>query len=246
MIEIENIKKSFGVNEVLTGVSLEVKDGATTVIIGRSGCGKTVLLKHVIGLMRPDEGRVLIDGLEISNLYGGALLKLRERIGVVFQSSALLDSLNVAENIVLGLREHTKLTEEELSTVAKEKLDLVKLERVASLMPAELSGGMKKRVAIARALAMNPKYILYDEPTTGLDPITADKIDELICDLKERFSITMVVVTHDLASAYRIADEIVMLAHGKIIFEGTPEQARNCTEKEVKEFVHGRHGRRYE
>jgi phospholipid/cholesterol/gamma-HCH transport system ATP-binding protein len=246
MIEIENVKKSFGANEVLTGVSLKVKDGATTVIIGSSGCGKTVLLKHIVGLMRPDEGRVLIDGLEVSDLYGGALLKLRERIGMVFQSSALLDSLSVAENIVLGLREHTKLTEEELSAVAKEKLDLVKLEGVANLMPAELSGGMKKRVAIARALAMKPKYILYDEPTTGLDPITADKIDELICDLKERLSITMVVVTHDLMSAYRIADEIVMLAHGKIIFEGTADQVINCTKKEVKEFVHGRHGRKYE
>jgi phospholipid/cholesterol/gamma-HCH transport system ATP-binding protein len=240
MIEIANLSKSFGTNNVLTGVNLEVKDGATTVIIGSSGCGKTVLLKHIIGLMRPDEGRVLVDGLEVSNLYGAALFKLRERIGVVFQSSALLDSLNVAENVVLGLREHTKLTEEELNAVVKEKLDLVRLEGVGNLMPAELSGGMKKRVAIARALAMNPKYILYDEPTTGLDPITADKIDELICDLKQTLSITMVAVTHDLMSAYRIADEIVMLAHGRIIFEGTPEQVRNCTEKEVRGFVHGR------
>ena len=190
--------------------------------------------------MRPDEGKVIIDELEISSLYGTSLFKIREHISVVFQSSALLDSLNVSNNITLGLREHTKLQESELNKIVKEKLEMVKLEGTGELMPAELSGGMKKRVAIARALAINPKYILYDEPTTGLDPVTANKIDELICDLQKRLKITAIVVTHDLTSAYKIGDEVAMLREGEIIFEGTPEEIRNCEDPKVKEFVRGR------
>ena len=240
MIQIVNLKKSFGDKQVLRGISLEVPDGATTVVIGPSGCGKTVLLKHIVGLMRPDEGKVIIDELEISSLYGASLFKLREHISVVLLGSALLDSLTVGNNITLGLREHTKLREPELNKIVKEKLEMVKLEGTAELMPAELSGGMKKRVAIARALAINPKYILYDEPTTGLDPVTANKIDELICDLQKRLKITAIVVTHDLTSAYRIGDEVAMLREGEIIFEGTPEEIRNCEDQKVKEFVRGR------
>ncbi len=240
MIKIVNLKKSFGDKQVLRGISLEVPDGATTVVIGPSGCGKTVLLKHIVGLMRPDEGKVIIDELEISSLYGTSLFKIREHISVVFQSSALLDSLNVSNNITLGLREHTKLQESELNKIVKEKLEMVKLEGTGELMPAELSGGMKKRVAIARALAINPKYILYDEPTTGLDPVTANKIDELICDLQKELKITAIVVTHDLTSAYKIGDEVAMLREGEIIFEGTPEEIRNCEDQKVKEFVRGR------
>ncbi len=240
MIQIVNLKKSFGGKEVLRGISLEVPDGATTVVIGPSGCGKTVLLKHIVGLMRPDEGKVIIDELEISSLYGASLFKIRECISVVFQSSALLDSLTVGNNITLGLREHTKLREPELNEIINEKLEMVKLEGTAELMPAELSGGMKKRVAIARAIATNPKYILYDEPTTGLDPVTANKIDELICALQKKLKITAIVVTHDLISAYKIGDKVAMLREGEIIFEGTPEEIRNCEEQKVKEFVRGR------
>lgn len=242
MIKIINLKKAFGENKVLDGVNLEVKDGTTIVIIGSSGCGKTVLLKHIIGLMKPDEGKVIVDGMEVSSLPPPELFKLRERIAMVFQGSALLDSLTVAENITLGLRERTKLSKKELHQIVKDKLALVKLDGADALMPAELSGGMKKRVAIARALAMNPKYILYDEPTTGLDPVTADKIDELICELKQSLSVTMVVVTHDLTTAYRIADKIAMLSNGNIIFEGVPEEVKNCTKEEVRKFVHGRGG----
>lgn len=240
MIKIIELKKSFGENKVLMGVNLEVKEGATTVIIGPSGCGKTVLLRHIVGLIRPDEGKVIVDGLEVSSLYGVELFKIRERMAVVFQGAALLDSLTVAENITLGLRERKKINEKELDEIVREKLAMVKLEGTEKLMPAELSGGMKKRVAIARALAMNPKYILYDEPTTGLDPITADKIDDLICELKLVTSITTIAVTHDLTTTYRIADNIAMLAHGRIIFEGTPENIKNCTQEEVKRFVYGR------
>ncbi|MBI4721791.1 MAG: ABC transporter ATP-binding protein [Candidatus Stahlbacteria bacterium] len=242
MIQIINISKSFNGHKVLDKVNLEVKEGATTVIIGSSGCGKTVLLKHIIGLIRPDEGEVIVDGLKVSNLYGAELFKFRERIAIVFQGSALLDSLTVADNITLGLREHTKLSKAELSKIVDEKLALVKMEGTQNLMPSSLSGGMKKRVAIARALAMNPEYILYDEPTTGLDPITADKIDELICDLKKTLSITMMIVTHDLISAYRIADKIAMLAGGKIIFEGTSSEVKHCKSEEVRKFVYGRGG----
>lgn len=240
MIKIINLKKSFGDNKVLRGVNMEVKDGATTVIIGPSGCGKTVLLKHIVGLMRPDEGAVIVDGLEVSSLYGGELFNLRERMAVVFQGAALLDSLTVAENITLGLREHKKMSEKELNEIVKDKLAMVKLDGTEKLMPAELSGGMKKRVAIARALAMNPKYILYDEPTTGLDPITADKIDDLICELKLMTAITTIAVTHDLTTTYRIADSIAMFAHGIVIFEGSPDQIKNCDIEEVRKFVYGR------
>ncbi len=240
MIQIVNLKKTFGDKKVLRGVNLEIMDGATTVIIGPSGCGKTVLLKHIVGLIRPDEGKVMIDGVNISNLYGTSLFKVREHISVVFQGGALLDSLSVSNNITLGLRKHTKLREPELSKIVKEKLEMVKLGGTEKLMPSELSGGMKKRVAIARAIATNPKYILYDEPTTGLDPITANKIDKLICNLQQKLKITAIVVTHDLTSAYNIGDTIAMLREGEIIFEGTPKEIRNCEEQKVKEFVRGR------
>lgn len=240
MIRITNLRKSFTNKEVLQGVNLVVPEGATTVIIGSSGCGKTVLLKHVIGLLRPDEGSVTVDGIEVTTLYGAPLFDLRRRIGVVFQWSALLDSLSVFENVVLGLREHTKLSETELAEVAREKLSLVQLEGVEHLKPEELSGGMKKRVAIARALAMNPDYIVYDEPTTALDPITAKHIDELICTLQSELKITTVAVTHDLSSAYKIGDNIAMLSRGRIIFEGTPDEVKNCKDPIIRDFVRGR------
>jgi len=239
MIKIVNLKKAFGENEVLKGVFLEVKGGETTVIIGPSGCGKSVLLKHLIGLLRPDEGSVIIDGVEISKAFGRLLYETRRKIGVVFQDAALLDSLTVRENVGLGLRENTKLSKHEIDEIAREKLNLVGLKRVEDSMPPHLSGGMKKRVGIARALAMNPKYVLYDEPTTALDPITSRRINNSIRDLQERLSITTVAVTHDLETAYRIGDNIAMLNGGKIVFEGTPEEIRGTANPLIRNFIGG-------
>jgi len=239
MIEIENLKKSFGDNEVLKGLNLKIKDGETMVIIGRSGCGKSVLLKHIVGLLHPDSGRVLVDGKEVGKLNTKNLYKIRKGIGVVFQGSALLDSLNVAENVGLGLFENTRLPREKIAAIVKEKLSLVELEGVENMRTAELSGGMKKRVAIARALAMNPNYILYDEPTTALDPITAMTINELILSLKKKLQITSITVTHDMASAFFIADRIAMLSDGKIIFDGNPVQVQNTDNPIVQKFIKG-------
>ncbi|MFA5031648.1 MAG: ATP-binding cassette domain-containing protein [bacterium] len=240
MIKIINLTKSFNKTPILSGINLEVANGITTVIIGPSGCGKTVLLKHIVGLLRPDSGKVFVDDFEVSSLYGVQLFKLRRHIGVVFQGAALLDSLTVAENITLGLREQRKTPVAELNRIVKEKLSLVRLEGVENKLPSELSGGMKKRVAIARALAMEPEYILYDEPTTGLDPITARKIDELICELQNKLKITTVAVTHDLASTYKIANKIAMLNKGKIVFEGTAEELKKNKDIEIYKFIRGR------
>jgi phospholipid/cholesterol/gamma-HCH transport system ATP-binding protein len=240
MIKIINLTKSFNKAQVLSGINLEVADGITTVIIGPSGCGKTVLLKHIVGLLRPDSGKVFVDDFEVSSLYGSKLFNLRRHIGVVFQGAALLDSLTVAENITLGLREHKKTPVAELNKIVKDKLALVRLEGVENKLPAELSGGMKKRVAIARALAMEPEYILYDEPTTGLDPLTARKIDELICELQSKLKITTVAVTHDLASTYKIANKVAMLDKGKIVFEGTCEDLKKNKNIEIYKFIRGR------
>lgn len=239
MIRIVNLKKSFNSNPVLDGVNLEIETGKTTVIIGKSGCGKTVLLKHICALLVPDEGKVYVDNIDVGEAKSAELQGLRKKIGVVFQGSALLDSLTVAENISLGLREHTKLSKQEIDKIVKEKLEIVELEGVENKKPAELSGGMKKRVAIARALAMEPRYILYDEPTTALDPITAMRINKLILNLSKKVKVTAVAVTHDMKSAYMIADRMGMLTDGKIIFEGTPEQIKNCQIPEIRRFVTG-------
>lgn len=240
MIKIINLFKSFNNSPVLSGVNLEVHEGITTVIIGPSGCGKTVLLKHIVGLIRPDAGKVIVDDTEISSLYGAKLFNLRRNLGMVFQGSALLDSLNVAENITLGLREKRKYSQSELDNIVKDKLSLVRLEGIENKLPAELSGGMRKRVAIARALAMEPKYILYDEPTTGLDPITARKIDELICELQQKLNTTTIAVTHDLASTYKIANKIAMLNEGKIVFKGTSKELKASKASEIYKFIRGR------
>ena len=239
MIKIVNLKKAFGENKVLKSVFLEVKGGETTVIIGRSGCGKSVMLKHIIGLLRPDEGSVIIDGVEISKAFGKLLYETRKKIGVVFQEAALLDSLTVRENIGLGLRENTRLSKHAIDDVVIEKLSLVGLKGIEGLMPPYLSGGMKKRVGIARALAMNPKYVLYDEPTTALDPITSRRINDLIRDLQKKLSITTVAVTHDLETAYRIGDNIAMLDGGKIVFEGTPGEIEESDDPLIRDFIGG-------
>ena len=239
MIKIEDLYKSFGDNKVLEGVNLDIEKGETMVIIGRSGCGKSVLLKHIIGLLRPDAGRIFIKGSDITTYSNQELFKLRQRFGMLFQASALFDSMTVEENVGLGLREHRLLPEHEIKESIKEKLRLVGLPGVENLRPAELSGGMKKRVGLARAIAMNPEFVLYDEPTTGLDPIMADAINDLIIGLRNKLSITSIAVTHDIVSASKIADRMAMLYQGKIIFVGTPDQIKNSDNALVHQFITG-------
>lgn len=239
MIKIVDLHKSFRVNKVLDGVNLEIEKGETIVIIGRSGCGKSVLLKHIIGLLKPDQGKVFINGDDITLYTDEKFYKLRQRFGMLFQASALFDSLTVEENVGLGLREHKLLPEEKIKEKIREKLRLVGLSGVENLRPAQLSGGMKKRVGLARAIAMDPEFILYDEPTTGLDPIMADAINDLVIDLRNKLSITSIAVTHDIVSASKIADRIAMLYQGKIIFVGTPGEIKNVDDPLVQQFITG-------
>ncbi|MFB3895687.1 MAG: ABC transporter ATP-binding protein [bacterium] len=239
MIELKNIYKKLGKKEVLRGVDLQINAEETMVIIGGSGEGKSVILKHMIGLMKPDQGEVFIDNENITQLTHTELNRVRSKFGMLFQYAALFDSMNVRENVGFALYEHTKLSEEKISQIVKEKLELVHLSGIESMMPAELSGGMKKRVGLARAIARDPKIILYDEPTTGLDPIHADMINNLIIELKERLKVTSVVVTHDMKSAFKIADRIAMLYKGKIIAIGKAKEFENPTDPLVRQFVFG-------
>jgi phospholipid/cholesterol/gamma-HCH transport system ATP-binding protein len=239
MIEIKDVHKCFRWNSVLQGVDLTINKGETMVIIGRSGCGKSVLLKHIIGLLKPDQGMILVDGEDIVSYNDNQLNKLRQKFGMLFQAAALFDSMTVDENVGLGLREHTKMPEAEIKEKVKQTLKLVGLSGIEEKKPAELSGGMKKRVGLARAIAMDPEYVLYDEPTTGVDPIMADVINELIIHLRNTLSITSIAVTHDMVSAYKIADRIAMLYDGKIIFIGTPDETKNTNHPVVRQFIEG-------
>ncbi|MBN1494047.1 MAG: ABC transporter ATP-binding protein, partial [Candidatus Omnitrophica bacterium] len=224
MIEIVDIHKTFEDHYVLRGVNLSVNKGEKLVIIGRSGCGKSLLLKHVIGLMRPDKGQLFVNGEDVCSCSQQRLDELRLKISMLFQGAALFDSLSVEENVAFPLTEHTKKTKEEIAAIVDEKLRLVGLAGIGRLKPAELSGGMKKRIGLARAIAHDPEIILYDEPTTGLDPIMADIINDLIIDLNAKLKVTSIVVTHDMTSAYKIADRIAMLYEGEIIGIGTPDE----------------------
>jgi len=239
MIEIVNVNKTFNNHKVLQGVNLKVEKGSTWVIIGRSGCGKSVLLKHIVGLMKPDSGEVLIEGKDINQLETEELDKLRMKIGMVFQGGALFDSLTVGENVGFGLIEHMKVDKKELISRVEESLNLVGLNGIANLMPAELSGGMRKRVSLARAICIRPEIILYDEPTTGVDPITADGINELIRSLHDKLKVTSIVVTHDMKSAYKIADRIAMLYNGVIIAQGDAEEIQKADDPVVHQFING-------
>ncbi len=239
-LELQRIEKSFGKNHVLRGIDLQVKEGETLVVIGRSGCGKSVMLKHMVGLIKPDRGRVFVDGEDITDLSEHALFEVREEFGYLFQSSALLDSLTVEENVGLGLVERSKQSPETIREIVREKLSMVGMSGVEKSMPSDLSGGMKKRVGLARAIAMNPEIVLYDEPTTGLDPIMADTINELILFLKHELQITSVVVTHDMSSARKVADRIAMLHDGTIIFSGTVDDLDATDDPSVRQFVEGR------
>ena len=239
MIEIIHLKKAFG-KPVLEGVNLTIETGETMVIIGRSGCGKSVLLKHIIGLLQPDEGSLRVDGHDISRLKGEQLDGIRQRFGMLFQGAALFDYMTVGENVGISLSLHTNMTEEEVQERVRECLRMVGLKGIGSMKPAELSGGMKKRVGLARAIAMNPEYVLYDEPTTGLDPIMADIINDLILTMKNELTVTSIAVTHDMVSAYKIADRIAMLYDGKIHKIGTPDEIRNADDDVVQQFIQGK------
>lgn len=239
MIEIRNLTKSFGDKPVLKGVNLNIDQGKTTVIIGSSGCGKSVLLKHIIGLLRPDSGEIIIDGEDVTLMDEKDIYQLRNRFGFLFQGAALFDSMTVAENVGLGLAENTNIPQYEIDRIVYEKLALVDLEGIEKLKPSELSGGMKKRVGLARALACNPEFILYDEPTTGLDPVTAESIDRLIDSLakNEKLKVTSIVVTHDIFSVYEVADRVAMMYEGVIHWEGTPKELQKTDDKIVREFL---------
>lgn len=239
-IEIKNLYKSFNGKKVLEGIYLNVKKGETLAIIGPSGCGKSTILRLIIGLFEPTSGDILINGLDIVGLDKQEMVNIRKSIGMVFQSSALFDSLSVGENVAFGLREHTDFPESRIKEVVSLKLKMVGLEGAEKLMPSELSGGMQKRVSLARALATDPEIILYDEPTTGLDPTTSTAIEDLILDLHAKLKTTAVVVTHQLSTVYRIADRIVMLHNGKIIEAGTPEDAKNANNPIIKQFITGK------
>jgi phospholipid/cholesterol/gamma-HCH transport system ATP-binding protein len=239
LIELKHLHKRFGRLVVLDDVSLNIEKGQSLVIIGASGTGKSVLLKHIVGLLKPDEGEVWFDGHRIDDLPERQLMEVRKRFGFLFQMGALFDSLTVAENIAFPIREHTNKSQEEIAQIVERKLELIGLPGVGKKMPVELSGGQRKRVALARAIALDPEVILYDEPTTGLDPIRSDVINELIIKLQRELKVTSIVVTHDMTSAFKVADRIVMLNEGKIIIDGTPEQIRNSTNDTVRRFVVG-------
>lgn len=239
MIEIQGVSKNFNNHKVLDEVSLTIETGSTCVIIGRSGCGKSVLLKHIIGLYRAESGSVLIDKNDIGKFREKEINELRMKISMVFQGGALFDSMTVGENVGFGLIEHHNVGGKDLLERIEESLSVVGLCGIANLKPSELSGGMKKRVALARAICMKPEVILYDEPTTGLDPITAGSINELIKRLHDKLKVTSVVVTHDMTSAYTIADRIAMLYQGKIIAQGTPNEIQNTEHPVVYQFING-------
>ncbi len=239
MIEIKGIHKWFDGQHVLQGVDLTIRDGETLVIIGRSGCGKSVLLKHIMAILEPDEGDILIDGKSIFSMTAEEQDKCRLQLGMLFQGAALFDSLTVRENVGFSLIEHTKTAEGVIDQKVREKLSLVGLAGIEDLMPASLSGGMKKRVGLARAICNEPKSILYDEPTTGLDPINADVINDLILRMQKQLKVLSIVVTHDMTSAYKVADRIAMLYRGKIIATGTPDEIRNSKDPVVQQFVTG-------
>ncbi len=239
-IRVANLYKSFGESQVLRGVDLEVHEGESMVVIGGSGSGKTVLIKCIIGLMQPDEGKIYVDDLEISNLNEKGMNEVRKKFGMLFQWGALFDSMTVWENVGFGLRHQTRLKEEDIRRIASEKLALVGLRNVEDLMPSELSGGMRKRVSLARAIAIEPEILLYDEPTTGIDPIMADAINDLIVEMREKLNVTSIAITHDMKSAYKIGDRIAMLYQGKIIEVGTPEEIRNSSNSIVQQFIEGK------
>lgn len=240
MIRLENVHKAFGANRVLRGLSLEIRDGETLTIIGGSGTGKSVTLKLMVGLLRPDQGRVIVDGQDIAGIGEDALADVQKKFGFLFQGAALFDSLTVAENVLFGVRNLNRKSLGRPDELVERSLGLVGLKpEVARLKPAELSGGMKKRVGLARAIAHEPEYILYDEPTTGLDPIMSDVINDLIVNIREKLKITSIAVTHDMKSAYKISNRIAMIYEGRLVSVGTPAEIQATTDPVLRQFITG-------
>ncbi|MFZ2494124.1 MAG: ABC transporter ATP-binding protein [Thermoanaerobaculia bacterium] len=236
-VEFQDVSKAYGSKQVLRGASLEVYRGEVLVILGGSGTGKSVTLRHMLGLEAPDAGRVIVEGEDITDLPEEELYRVRRKFGMLFQSGALFDSMTVFENIAFPLREHTDLDDEAIATAVQERLHLVHLPAAAQLMPVDLSGGMRKRVGLARSIVLDPKVILYDEPTTGLDPITAQKINELIVDLQTKLNVTSIVVTHDIQSAFAVGDRIAFLNNGVFEWVGTMDQARDSDHTKLRDFL---------
>lgn len=238
MIVIQNLHKSFGGNKVLRGLDLTINKGEALTIIGRSGCGKSVLLKHIIGLLKPDQGTVTVEGYDINKIKEKDLYELRKKFGFLFQGAALFDSMTVGENVSLPLIEgNTKYTQTEIDKAVAEKLEMVALPGIEKLKPAELSGGMRKRVGLARALISNPEYILYDEPTTGLDPIMSESIDNLIKELSDKLKVTSIIVTHDMISVNIVAERVAMAHEGKIYFTGSPQELIASEDEVIQDFI---------
>ena len=240
MIKITGLKKYFGAKRVLDGVNLEIERGKITVIIGRSGEGKSVLIKHIIGLLRPDEGQIFLEGQEITAMKEKEFNEVRKRFGMLFQGAALFDSMTVGQNVGFPLKEHTDLSDEDVMKVVGEKLRRVGLTGVENLMPAELSGGMKKRVGLARAIVMDPEIVIFDEPTTGLDPIMSDSIADLVLDTQRSLKTTYILITHDIPFTYKIADKIAMLHEGRIVQEGTVDEMKKNPDPIIRQFLEGR------
>ncbi|HOO00014.1 MAG TPA: ABC transporter ATP-binding protein [Syntrophales bacterium] len=239
MIQIIDIHKSFGRQKVLDGVDLDIEAGKTTVIIGRSGGGKSVLLKHIIGLLKPDRGQILVEGVDITKLNDRDLNEIRKKFGMLFQEAALFDSMTVGDNVAFPLREHARMSEAEIREIVADRLRAVGLSGVEAKMPSELSGGMRKRVGLARAIAMRPRIVLFDEPTTGLDPVMTEAINQLIIDTQRNYDLTCVVISHDIQSIFRIGHRIAMLYEGKIVASGTPDEIRASQNPVVRQFLSG-------
>ena len=237
MIEIVGLHKTFGEHKVLTGINLTIPEGSTCVILGGSGSGKTVLMKHMIGLLKPDKGKVIVDGEDIVPMGERDLERVRRKFGMVFQGAALFDSMTVYENVSFALREHSEMSEDQIRAKVREKLGIVGLQNVEERYPAELSGGMRKRVGLARAIVLDPKIVLYDEPTTGLDPITTDYVDDMILTAKRELQVTQVVISHDIASSFKVADKVAFLFKGKIVAEGPPQELRHNPHPQLQHFL---------
>lgn len=236
-IELRSVRRSFGKHEVLKGIDLVVRRGKTRVILGPSGSGKTVIMKHMIGLLRPSAGEVLVEGHDIAKLEGDELLQIRRKFGMVFQQAALFDSMTVGDNVAFPLREHTKLGKREIAERVKEKLALVDLVGIEHKFPAELSGGMRKRVGLARAIVLEPSIVLYDEPTTGLDPLTTESVDQMILDANRRLQVTSVVISHDVGSALQVADDIAVINEGVIVEDCPASEIKKSTHPFVRRFL---------
>ncbi len=240
IVELKDVYKSFETKHVHMGLTLSIEKGESITVLGGSGSGKSVLLKEITGLLKPDSGQVIVEGEDITHMNERDLVDVRKKMGMLFQGAALFDSLSVEENIAYPLRENANFTEQEMSEIVAKNLELVGLPGIEDKLPSDLSGGMKKRVGLARAMAMNPKILLYDEPTTGLDPPNISRINQLIQDMQDQFGITGVIITHDVQSAFEVSDRIAFLSEGKIVFVGTVDEAKNTDIEDLSNFIHGK------